>query len=83
MLPWFLVNLDKMTNSRHTMTAAQAKAQFAESLRHVERGDVVVITRYGRPVAALVGADELAQFERLRSRAPEDGLAKLISPCCG
>jgi prevent-host-death family protein len=68
-----------MTNSNRwrTVTAAEAKAHFAESLRLVEKGDVVVITRYGKPIAALVSADELQQLERLRSRSPLEGLAKL------
>ncbi len=69
-----------MTNSNHqrTVTAAEAKAKFAESLRIAEKGDVVVITRYGKPVAALVNADELEQLERLRSKSPEEGLAHLV-----
>lgn len=66
-----------MTKSHRTITAAEAKARLADSLRVVERGEVVVITRYGKPVAALVSADELQQLERLRARSPQDGLAKL------
>jgi prevent-host-death family protein len=65
-------------NQRRTVTAAEAKAKFADSLRIVEKGDVVVITRYGKPVAALVNADELEQLERLRSKSPAEGLAKLV-----
>jgi prevent-host-death family protein len=64
--------------SRRTVTAAEAKAKFADSLRWVEKGHVVVITRYGKPVAALVNADELEQLERLRSKSPDEGLAKLV-----
>jgi len=74
--------LDKpynMTNTkrRKVMTAAEAKSRFAESLRLVDRGVVVVIKRYGKPVAVLAGPENLAQLERLQARVPEEGLAKL------
>ncbi len=60
------------------MTAAEAKARFAESIRLVERGEVVLITRHGEPVAALVTPSEIEGLERLRSRTPDDGLAGLV-----
>lgn len=59
------------------MTAAEAKSQFAESLRLVDKGNIVVITRYGKPVAALVAPENMAQLDRLKARVPEEGLAKL------
>jgi prevent-host-death family protein len=34
--------------------ASAAKAQFAELLDEVERGETVVITRHGKPIARLV-----------------------------
>lgn len=34
-----------------------------------------MITRHGKPVAALVPAAELEQLERLRAAGPETGLA--------
>jgi prevent-host-death family protein len=34
--------------------ASIAKAQFAELLKDVERGETVVITRHGKPVAKMV-----------------------------
>lgn len=34
---------------------AEAKARFAECVRSAERGDDVILTRHGRPVARLVG----------------------------
>lgn len=37
----------------------------------------VIITRHGRPVAALVGAQELEVLERLRVAGPEAGLVSL------
>jgi prevent-host-death family protein len=46
-----------------------AKAQFAELLDEVERGETVVITRHGKPIARLV-PDEQARRERF-ARAVE------------
>ena len=61
-----------------SLSAAHAKAQFAECLRAVEQGEEVLITRYGRPVAVLVSADELTHLRRLRASAPQQGLAGLL-----
>ncbi len=60
-----------------TVSAAKAKAQFAECMRKAEAGDPVVITRHGKAVVALVRADRLQQLERLRSAGPASGLASL------
>ena len=40
-----------------------AKAQFAELLDEVERGETVVITRHGKPIARLVPDEEARQAE--------------------
>ena len=58
-----------------TISAAKAKAEFAECMRKAEAGDPVVITRHGKAVVALVRADRLQQLERLRSAGPAAGLA--------
>ncbi len=63
---------------RKTLTAAEAKSHFAESLRLAEAGDVVEITRYGKPVAAIVGARALQQMERLLASRPQKGLWSLV-----
>ncbi len=69
----------KMTHFKYIrISAAEAKARFAESIRLVERGEVVLITRHGEPVPALVTPSELEELARLRSRTPEDGLAGLV-----
>ena len=34
---------------------ADAKAQFAEIIRRAEAGEEIEVTRYGRPVARIVG----------------------------
>lgn len=59
------------------VTAAEAKARFADYVRATEHGDSVLITRHGKPVAALVPASELAELERLRAAGPKAGLAGL------
>ncbi len=63
---------------RKTLTAAEAKTHFAKSLRLAEAGDVVEITRYGKLVAAIVGAQALEQVERLLAARPQKGLQSLI-----
>jgi prevent-host-death family protein len=61
-----------------SVSAAAAKTRFGECLREVERGNDVVITRYGRPVAVLVSHEELEQLRRLRASSPQAGLAGLV-----
>jgi len=60
-----------------TLSAARAKAEFAQCVRKAEGGEAVVITRHGKPVAALVSAEQVKQLERLRAAGPEAGLAGL------
>lgn len=59
------------------MSVAQAKATFAACVRWAESGEAVVISRHGKPVAALVRAEDLDRLERLRAAGPEGGLASL------
>jgi prevent-host-death family protein len=59
------------------LSAARAKAEFAECVRRAEAGDAVVITRHGKAVAALVGAERLKELERMRAAGPREGLAGL------
>jgi prevent-host-death family protein len=61
-----------------TVSAAKAKAEFAEYVRKAEAGESVVITRHGKAVVALVRADRLEQLERLGSAGPAAGLAGLV-----
>jgi len=61
-----------------TVSAAAAKTHFAEALRDAEAGELVMITRYGRPVAALVPAELALQAQRLQAASPEQGLGSLI-----
>lgn len=76
-----MANLTILTRScaiTKTMSAADAKAHFAECLSSAETGTPVIITRYGKVVAAIVSADELDQLERLRRAGPEAGLGGLV-----
>ncbi|MGB6366286.1 MAG: type II toxin-antitoxin system Phd/YefM family antitoxin [Thermoanaerobaculia bacterium] len=58
-------------------TIARAKAHFSQCLREAEGGQPIVLTRHGRPVAALVSIELFEQLERLRAGGPEAGLVSL------
>lgn len=60
-----------------TRSVATVKATLSECLREVETGKPVVITRHGKPVAALVRTEDLEHLERLRAAGAEGGLASL------
>ena len=62
---------------RAVLSAAEVKSRFASALRVAEDGGIVEITRYGKPVAALVNVGELEELDRLRAASPRDGLAGL------
>lgn len=52
-----------------TLSIARAKARFAETIRKVERGEVVTLTRHGRPVARL---EPLESEEAVNGPASEE-----------
>lgn len=56
---------------------AEVKATLSEKIREVERGEPILITRHGKPVAALVPAEDLETLARLRAAKPEGGLASI------
>ena len=60
-----------------TVTVAEAKAALSEAIREVEAGAIVLITRHGKPVAALVRPGDVTRLERLRAAGPEHGLASI------
>ena len=62
---------------RKALSVAQVKATLSDAIREVEAGSTVLITRHGKPVAALVRAEEIAMLERLRAAGPEQGLASI------
>ena len=43
----------------------EAKAQLTELVRRAENGEVVVLTRHGKPAARIVAAGELAPRRKL------------------
>jgi prevent-host-death family protein len=59
------------------LSVAETKATLSERIREVEGGEILVITRHGKPVAALVRADDAEYLERLRAAGPAGGLASL------
>jgi prevent-host-death family protein len=59
------------------VSLAEAKATLSECIREVERGKSVLITRHGKPAAALVRPSDLEHLERLRKAGPEGGLASI------
>lgn len=69
--------------SPRTLSLTQAKATLSETIRDVETGAAVVITRYGRAVAALVSAKDHATIERHRAAKPQEGLASLAGGWAG
>jgi prevent-host-death family protein len=65
------------TDPSSRVTVADAKARFAACVRVAEQGGILMITKHGRPVAALVPASDAEELERLRSAGPSAGLASL------
>jgi prevent-host-death family protein len=65
-----------------TMQASELRGTFAGVIEAVrEKGETVVVVRYGRPVAALVSLDrltpqELAALERQARLSPKTDVAR-------
>lgn len=59
------------------VSIAEARDQLSTWVRSAEHGSAVVLTRRGKPVAAIVSADEFRRLERLRAAGPMAGLAGL------
>lgn len=71
-----------------TVSAYEAKTQLPRLLRAAERGETVVITRHGKPVAQLGPVQDqrgvemakaTAGLEALRRRLPKIPLEELLS----
>ncbi len=62
---------------REAVSVADAKARFAEFVRRAETGEVVVLSRHGKPVAALVSSSDVDRLERLRAAGPAKGLVSV------
>jgi prevent-host-death family protein len=59
------------------VTVAEVKKHLSSWVRDAEYGETVVITRRGKPVAALVSTADLEQLKRLRAAGPDAGLVGL------
>ena len=60
-----------------TRSISEVKARLSDYVRDAEHGEPVIITRHGRPVAALVRPEDLEALERLRAARPEAGLVSV------
>jgi prevent-host-death family protein len=60
------------------ISVAEAKAALSACIRKAEAGTSILITRRGKPVAALVNLSELNHLERLKKAGPESGLASIV-----
>jgi len=60
--------------------ASEAKTNFLRLLDEVERGESVIITRHGRPVARLVPQREIDAERKARAAASIVEIRKLSSP---
>lgn len=60
-----------------SLSVAEAKAHLAQRIREAERGDRLVITRHGHPVAALVSVRDLDLVQRAGPGGTSGGLASL------
>lgn len=61
---------------RH-IPVSEAKARFSDFVHAAESGELIIITRRDKPVAALVRPENIEQLERLQAAGPEGGLASL------
>lgn len=57
------------------LSITEAKTNFSAAIREAESGELVVITRHGKPAAALIDAEALEWLRRLRAAGPDRGLA--------
>ncbi len=60
--------------------ASEAKTHLPRLLGDVERGETIIITRHGRPIARLVPEDTRRQEEIAKVLADLDDLRKTMPP---
>jgi prevent-host-death family protein len=63
--------------SQRVLAVAEAKASFADNLRHAEHGDSIIVTRHGVRVAAIVSLEDYEALVRIKAAGPQGGLASL------
>lgn len=71
-----------------TIQSSEAKAKFAELLDTVERGETVLITRHGRPIARITPEqphrqkeieEAIADIRALRKTAPSVTIKEILA----
>lgn len=60
---------------KEKLSVVEVKARLSEYLREVEVGGSFMITRNGKPVAAMVPAADLDLLRALQAAGPQAGLA--------
>jgi len=66
-----------------TVSASVAKARLSEWIQRTMLGEIVLITRHGKLVAALVPPEYLEQLQRLRRAGPQAGLVSVAGGWSG
>ncbi len=59
------------------LSVAEVEAHFSECVESALQDGYVMITRYGKPVAAIVSFEDLEQLQRIRAARQGGGLANL------
>jgi prevent-host-death family protein len=70
-----------------TVSAYEAKTHLPRLIRQVERGETVIITRHGRPVARLAPIEDrraevaeiIERMKRARARRPAVSVEEILS----
>jgi prevent-host-death family protein len=63
-----------------TISASNAKAQFLGLLDEVERGETIVITRHGKPIARLAPEASAREGEIAQARADIEAMRQETQP---
>lgn len=64
----------------HEIPVTQARAELADLInRVVYGGETVVLTRHGKPLVALVSADDLQKLEALQESPDERAISSVTS----
>ncbi|KES05872.1 prevent-host-death protein [Streptomyces toyocaensis] len=68
----------------YEIPVTQARAELADLInRVVYGGERVVVTRHGKPLVALVSADDLRRLEELQQQEEESAGERVISTVAG
>jgi prevent-host-death family protein len=71
-----------------TVSAYEAKTHLPRLIREVERGETVIITRHGKPVARLVPVEDarradvaeiIERMKRARARRPRMSVEEILA----